>query len=288
LKVIIAITEGVNDPAFLRWVLKSLDFEEFKKKLSELPNPFNRNMLEKLKKEYSFEENEERNFQDLSRPYTLPRLIMYDKNMTTIIFVYISKGSTRTDSIKEILSSNIPIANENNEFINESNKFAYIFFTDADNSYSLTEKKVKAEITNYFSCQEDDLKSNKAGDILNLNNELVSYYIFPIENSVGALEDVVLPIMVENKKDIFDKVNSFVNTNYPPKRSNEDAVAYHIKKQKANIGVAGQLFKDTVGSSNYSIIANPDTGLIRKENIEENEIGSKVKEIFKTLLEQLT
>jgi hypothetical protein len=287
LKIIIAITEGVNDPAFLRWILKSLEFEEFKKKLSDLPEPFNKNMLEKLKKEYSFEESDERVFLELSRPNTLPRLIMHDRNKSTFIFIYISKGSTRTDRIKEIISSNIPSANENNEFITESHKFAYIFFSDADKSYSATEEKLKKEISNYFSIQENVIKQSKAGEVTEINKELITYYIFPKESSVGALEDAVLPIMVNNNPQLFTNINSFIGINYPQKGVNEEEVAYEIRKKKANIGIAGQLFKDTVGSAIYSIIANPDTKLIKKEDIEKSDIGKKVKVVFNKILIQM-
>lgn len=287
MKVIIAITEGVNDPAFLRWILKSLEFEEFKKKLSDLPEPFNKNMLEKLKKEYSFEENEERVFLELSRPNTLPRLIMHNKDKSTFVFIYISKGSTRIDRIKEIISSNIPSANENNEFITENHKFAYIFFSDADQSYSTTEEKIKKEISNYFSIQEDILKKSKANEVTEVNKELITYYIFPKENSVGALEDAVLPIMKSNKLELFSNIGQFVEINYPQKGPDEKDVAYEIRKKKANIGIAGQLFKDTVGAGIYSIIANPDTELIKKEDIEKSEIGKNVKEVFNKILTQM-
>lgn len=289
MKVVIVITEGVHDPAYLRWILKSLELKEFKGKLSELPEPFSSNMKNRLKEEYNFAESDERNFQELSRPYTLPRLIMINEDKSVLFFIYISRGESRNDLIKNIIKLNVPKPNEDNELepTIADLEYGFAFFVDADKDYGKTELKLKSSIKDYFSLEEHTTSTMEAVSVLLLSDNIISYYIFPDKETNGAMEDIVLPMMQIKNEKFFENINLFVEENFTSKQKKDIDIPFEIKKKKAKIGVAGQLFKETVGSANYSIIMNKELGLITQDKIEQNDPSKKIKIMFEEILKKI-
>lgn len=288
MKIITVFTEGVHDPAYLRWILKSLHFKEFDRKFSDLPEPIASHIKVRIKSEldYSIDAN---NISALSRPISLPRLIMLDESNETIIMIYISKGGTRTDVIKDIIENGIPARNENNDF-SMPHSFGYIFFNDADSNYSSTLNKLQTEMKDYFIDDSDKIDGLESGQIIEISKGSISFYLFPEKNKIGALEDIVLPLMIKDNEPFFNPINNFIESNFPMIKENptpKEKTSYEIKKKKAKIGTAGQLFKETAGMANYAIIMQKKINLISENKINEDRISQNIKQLFEDMIKNL-
>lgn len=268
--IISVLCEGSHDTAFLSKILKSIGFNSNDgSKLSEYPDPYNQLLVNEAKKS----DVQSLNLQELKN-VMLPNTTLKYKN--NYLFLYAVGGDSRKDRRQKLLievNSFIAKSKDEYEILPKETKLTVLYFLDADNKGK--DKRLDEVYNEVKEVIEDFTKENP---ITLFNDKLTigSFIFTELEKDTGKLEDIILPIMIEDNAEIFDNSKLFIEDHFDSKRVKKN----NFNQGKSIISIAGQLQKS--GSSNIVCIGQTD--YLSLEKILKNEQCSEISEFFKQFL----
>ena len=297
MRIVFVLCEGPHDVAFLSRILSSVGYSNYKEKLNNFPYPLN-DWLVAMTKNLTIEEfRVNRVYDELNM--VLPRGAMMSEDRDKMILLYSLNGDQRKKERKRIIdvvSSWTSLPEDDKEFsvseqiADNGNTYGLVVFNDADDlGIEARLKEIKDEMKSAFPFA-DSITSN--GKIACVDDKVkVSAYVFAEDGTeYGTLENILLPLMKQGEKQIFDDADSFLEKHKDESRlkplvfcKNDSGVIvedrdkankyYHIKSL---IGVVGQL--QFSGSSNVVCIEKAD--YINLDKIAASTICQDILRIF--------
>ncbi|MDD5754695.1 MAG: hypothetical protein PHN45_08100 [Methylococcales bacterium] len=238
--------EGAHDVAFVQQVLKlCLGFKKVEWKFSEYPTPFD--LLFKT----SVQNHAAQNLSlDMTHKFFLPDCVFQQEEH--LILVFNTGGSSQTDKVKFLLKEFLPLLANSTIFSYDSTDVVtqakYLFLYDADCiGTTASFNKIKQD----FSSIDDEptwnfndltsLKENPFGAISNDYDKAAYIWGENIQN--GTLEDILLPMLENDEKDLIEKSSNFVDSAFTWKIEDtklKHRIAEIADRKKAIITCAGQ------------------------------------------------
>jgi len=268
-RVILILTEGDHDAAFIYRILKSKEFKTVSYKIKDFPAPLDRLFTTDINQvsisDIKLEEAKTR---------FLPKYAMEQDN--NMILLYSIGGESKSESRIKLINvfKELNNAEEDEIQADDTFKFSALYFLDADeHGTQLRLNSINTELRQIFDGQVTLAQSEA---IVDLNGTKIGVYVFKEEDTdQGKLEDVLLPLMRDGNIDIFDKAEAFLSihadTNLFKERLKYSASGALTKvndmkycAKKSLIGVVGQLQKS--GKSNTVCISDSDFLTIEKIN----------------------
>ncbi|MFI1743986.1 DUF3226 domain-containing protein [Thalassobellus sediminis] len=244
--IILALCEGPHDVAFLHKILKTSSFKTAQNtKLGEYPTPMNQFIVEEVKKSNV----NDLNIQTVRRTLLPGSVLKRDDNF---VFLYALGGDSKKDTRQSILSKIVSFLPKEGkiEILPKDTTLNLLYFFDADDKG--TENRLK-EVQNEVKEIINDLEFLDDAILAKYREMLLGCYIFSnVESQNGKLEDLLIPIMLENNEEIFENAKQYFDTHYEEKRGKKKGADL----KKAIIGISGQLQKS--GSTNTVIISQSD------------------------------
>lgn len=260
-RIIILLTEGDHDAAFLYRILKANGFSKFSSAIKDFPNPLN-NLLASDVLNISIPEESLQS----ARTRFLPSNVMtYGDNM---LLVYALQGESRRDKRIKLIDAfnmlNDPDPNAIQAMTNST--VAVLYFLDADDKGVQTRlAEINHEMTMIFADTPFEALSENSS-VTTIMDVVIGAHIFTEDDmDTGKLEDVLLPMMEAGNEEIFKEAYHFLSIHEDTSlykgnvEYNEDASVkkvfgekYHYKKSL--IGTIGQLQKS--GKSNTVCISD--------------------------------
>jgi hypothetical protein len=281
MKTTLIFCEGPHDVSFVQKTLKYFwEFEKVEWNFSEYPAPFNLFFKNNIEKYASQDLN-----LDMAHKFFLPDRVMIKG--AQVVMVFNLGGKDRIDKVKTLISGLNPLLKNSSVFPQGAMFIAsdlhYLFLFDADDKGAESIRdKIKQELSAI-----DDLNWLTGTWITEPLNNFAAHignkaiYIWGNDIGYGTIEDIILPIVETNNKELFQKVSEFINSNFRWDVTNENkkkSVAETAKMKKAIITSAGQRKKP--GSSMAVVI--DQSGLIERDTFISNE---NVKKFAKFLSE---
>lgn len=259
--IIILLTEGDHDAAFLYRILKANGFAKYSNVIKNFPPPLNELLLEDILNVSIPEVNLQS-----ARTRFLPSNVVTEGINT--ILIYALQGESRTDNRVKLIDAFNSFNTKNTRQIQvlKDTTISMLYFLDADNlGINARIKQINDELTVAFPGVEFDKITDNAS-LKMVDDILIGAYIFTESGKeTGKLEDILIPMMEDGNEDIFKEAKVFLSihesTNlYKGKvELNEDKSIkkvfgdrYHPKKSL--IGTIGQLHKS--GKSNTVCISD--------------------------------
>lgn len=245
-QLIAVLCEGPHDVAFINKILKTIGFKSNEAtKIGGFPKPMN----DFLKTEVEKSDIESLNIQEVKQAL-LPSNTLYRDD--SFLFLYSMGGDSKILSkaqpmLNKFISLSLKEEGGYDEALPKDTQLAMVFFLDADN------KGVKARIDELNKEIEKNIgvKPFENSPFFEYSNVKLGVFVFTgSDNNTGKLEDILIPLMIENNEKIFNDAETYLNTNYDNKR-----VIYY-DKTKSQIGVVGQL--QNSGGSNAVCISKTD------------------------------
>jgi hypothetical protein len=259
--IIILLTEGDHDAAFLYRILKANGFTKFSNVIRKFPPPLN----ELLSADVLNVSIPEVNIQSARTRFLPSNVVTEGEN---ILLIYAIQGDSRGDIRTKLIDAFNSFNTKNPQQIQVSKDttVSVLYFLDADDKgidARLTE--INNELTAAFAGVEFE-KFTANASLKTVDDILIGAYIFvKAGEQTGKLEDILLPMMEAGNEDIFKVANSFLSIHESTKlykdkiELNEDKSIkkvfgdkYHPKKSL--IGTIGQLHKS--GKSNTVCISD--------------------------------
>jgi len=282
--IIILLTEGDHDAAFLYRILKANGFTKFSKVIGEFPPPLN-NLLSADILNVSIPEV---NIQSARTRFLPSNVVTKGEN---ILLIYAIQGDSRGDIRTKLIDAFNSFNTKNPQQIQvlKDTTVSVLYFLDADNKgidARLTE--INNELTTAFTGVEFE-KFTANASLITVDDILIGAYIFiKAGQQTGKLEDILLPMMEAGNEDIFNVANSFLSIHERTKlykdnlELNEDKSIkkifgdkYHPKKSL--IGTIGQLHKS--GKSNTVCIS--DANYLNDEKLKASEVCNEIIEFIR-------
>ncbi len=273
--IIILLSEGDHDAAFLYRILKANGFIKFSKVIGEFPPPLNNLLLADILNVSIPEVNIQS-----ARTRFLPSNVVTEGE--NILLIYAIQGDSRGDIRTKLIDAFNSFNTKNPQQIQvlKDTTVSILYFLDSDNKgidARLTE--INNELTTAFTGVEFEKFTTNAS-LKTVDDILIGAYIFvKAGEQTGKLEDILLPMMEAGNEDIFKVANNFLaiheSTNlYKDKvELNEDKSIkkvfgdkYHPKKSL--IGTIGQLHKS--GKSNTVCIS--DANYLNDEKLKASDV----------------
>lgn len=282
-QIIIALCEGPHDVAFLNKTLKTVGFKSNEKtSLEEYPFPMNSLLIQEATKS----DVEALNIQTV-RQSLLPSNAL--KRGDIYIFLYIIGGDSKSDLRKQFIEKLVSFIRKPGEIrkgrIDDNVSLGVVYFFDADDKGVVVRiAEVKKEINEVIDEIPDESFTENSSIVLKEGLKIGSYIFSGNDNNTGKLEDILLPIMIENNEDIFNSANEFLEKHYDEdrlfpmkiewteneviteKRSTKAGDKFKYNKSKSLIGTVGQLQHS--GGANTVCIGFTD--YLRLEKIQAN------------------
>lgn len=282
--IIILLTEGDHDAAFLYRILKANEFTKFSKVIKDFPPPLN----ELLAADVLNVSIPEVNIQSARTRFLPNNVVTKGEN---ILLIYAIQGDSRGDIRTKLIDTFNSINTKNPQQIQVSKDttVSVLYFLDADDKgidTRLTE--INHELTAAFVGVEFENFTENAS-LKTVDDILIGAYIFVKEGEqTGKLEDILLPMMEAGNEDIFKVAKGFLSIHestelYKDKvELNEDKT---IKKvfgdkyypKKSLIGTIGQLHKS--GKSNTVCIS--DANYLNEEKLKTSVVCNKIVEFIR-------
>lgn len=277
--IIIILTEGDHDAAFLYRILKANGFAKFSKIIGKFPPPLN----DLLSKDILNVSIPEVNIQS-ARTRFLPKNVVTEGE--NIFLIYAIQGDSRGDIRTKLIAAfnNFNTKDPQEIQVIKDTTVSVLYFLDADNKgidARLTE--INNELTAAFAGVVFE-KFTANGSLKTVDDILIGVYIFvKAGEQTGKLEDILLPMMEAGNENIFQLANSFLSIHkdtilYKDNiELNEDnsikkvfGDKYHPKKSL--IGTIGQLHKS--GKSNTVCIS--DANYLNDEKLKASEVCNEI------------
>ncbi|MCT4615104.1 MAG: hypothetical protein N4A49_09560 [Marinifilaceae bacterium] len=259
--------EGKHDAAILTRLLRLNGYSEFKDKaISEFPTKLKGYFESKIK---GFIYEDETNI--FQKPQ-LPNHICKSKDGINWFVFYEMGGDSKKKFVLDIIKE---LKNETNDFTNEE-KFdtdspvSLAFFFDADDDILKRKKSFIADYSTLLTGFTRSIETTKSREAVIVGKDgfsRIGLYIYGGNDSTGTLEDIIIPIMQEGKKEMFKDANDYID-----KYMSDTAKKSRSKKGKALIGVIGQ--PKHYGKSNQVIIS--DTKFITKDKLSKNSVFKSI------------
>lgn len=277
--IIILLTEGDHDAAFLYRILKANGFTKFSKVIGEFPPPLN-NFLSADILNVSIPEV---NIQNARTRFLPTNVVTEGQNM---LLIYAIQGDSRGDIRTKLIDSFNSFNTQNPKQIQvlKDTTVSVLYFLDADNK-GIDERlrEINNELTTAFTGVQFEKFTTNA-TLKKVDDILIGAYIFvEAGKQTGKLEDILLPMMEVGNEDIFKVANNFLSIHKSTAlykdniELNEDKSIkkvfgdkYHHKKSL--IGTIGQLHKS--GKSNTVCIS--DANYLNDEKLKASEVCNDI------------
>lgn len=259
--IIILLTEGDHDAAFLYRILKANGFRKYSALIRDFPKPLDGLLASDILNVSVPDES----IQNARTRFLPSSVVTSGDNM---LFIYAMQGDSRADKRKKLIDAfnTLNTRNSNEIQVMEDTTVAALYFLDADDKgvqARLTE--ITAELTDVFvGVQFDPFTENSS--VRTIDDVLVGAYIF-VEAGLdtGRLEDVLLPLMEDGNVDVFNEAANFLSIHegtalYKGQvQYNGDATIKRVfgdkySSKKSLLGTIGQLHKS--GKSNTVCISD--------------------------------
>jgi hypothetical protein len=273
--IIILLTEGDHDAAFLYRILKANGFTKYSKKIKEFDSP----LKELLATDILNVSIPEVNIQN-ARTRFLPNNVVTEGE--NILLIYAIQGDSRGDIRTKLIDAfnNFNTKNPQQIQVSKDTTVSVLYFLDAD-SKGIDARliEINNELTVAFAGIEFE-KFTANASLKIVDDILIGAYIFvKAGEQTGKLEDILLPMMEAGNEDIFKVANNFLSIHESSNlykdevELNEDKSIkkvfgdkYHPKKSL--IGTIGQLHKS--GKSNTVCIS--DANYLNDEKLKASEV----------------
>lgn len=261
--IIILLTEGDHDAAFIYRILKANGFPKFSKKIKDFPPPLN----ELFAKDILNVSIEEVNIQQAKSRFLPTNIMQKDKNL---ILIYTIGGDSKSEiRIKLISVFSDLLSNDKDQIqVIKDSEISFLYFFDSDNKgVSKRLNEINAELKVVYK-SVFSLGFTKNTEIIEINEIKFGAYIFTEKGKdVGKLEDVLVPLMEKDNEDIFKAADNYLsihgNTNlfknkiqYRADKSIHKVYDDVFHYKKSLIGTVGQLQKS--GKSNTVCISDAE------------------------------
>lgn len=250
--------EGPHDSAFLKMILgKVMGYTIRDLKFSEMPSPFH-HLFETSVRTHAAQDMS----LGMAHKFFLPDTVFCKENR--FIFLFNSGGQDQYLKIQTLLSKFLPLYQQAKTFARDADQpvaqsVAYLFSYDADHEgIDQTAAKLKAGLE---SIDDTDFlagswqKSNHSDFARTMNDKAI--FVWANSAGTGTLEDILLPLFLQNDNQIMQKAEAAMTEMFEWKRdhpSKKRAVAESAKFQKAVLTTAGQ--RKTPGSSLNVVLAH--------------------------------
>lgn len=244
IKSLLIFCEGAHDVAFVQQVLKlCLGFKKVKWKFSEYPTPFN-SLFKTSVQNHAAQDLS----LDMANKFFLPDYVFQQEEH--LILVFNTGGSSQTEKVKFLLKEFLPLLANSTTFSYDSadvvTQAKYLFLYDADCiGTTASFNKIKQDFSSIDdepSWNFNDLTSLKENPFGAISNDKAAY-IWGGNIKNGTLEDILLPMLENDKKDLVEKSSNFVDGTFTWKMKDpkpEHQIAEIAKRKKAIITCAGQ------------------------------------------------
>jgi Trp operon repressor len=265
--IIITLSEGQDDIAFLSRILYVKGFEKYDKKLNDFIVPFNGLFSRKLA------EKEINSFGFVSPGYLVPSVVLIKEE--TYIFLHNLGGdnNSRGTEIKTIIQMYEGLKSDDDDFSSYDFEYRFLFFFDAD------ERGVEDRENSVSELLEKELKHNEIKNNYGL-------YIFHKDGN-GTLEDLLMELMKKGNESEFENAQEYIEKN---KFDDEERCKEYVcsntderhkggskfYEKKSIISVAGQL--QFSAKSNSVIIEKSD--YIQKDDLVTNQKCKEIADMF--------
>jgi hypothetical protein len=271
-ELITVFCEGSHDIAFIYRIFKSLGYETNDGcKIGDFPMPFNGLIQQEAEKSNV----ENLNLQEIRRGFLPARTL---KRGNKFIFLYSIGSDTKQVPRQEMLKklfSFIPAEGEIS-VLPEGTKLSGIYLFDADDKGVTARLDYVNKEINAIIETEEIINFTENGTYQTANEIKFGTYIFTgVDNNTGALEDILIPLMVADNEAIFESADSFLSTYFDDARlfpfkikvdSSTNAITedrstlkkdkYKFDSKKSIVGVVGQL--QCSGKANTVCISDSD------------------------------
>lgn len=278
--ILIALTEGDHDSAFLSRILKANDFNSYGNIIKNFPIPLN----EFLKTDILQISIDEVRVEEARRTRFLPSYVL--ENESCLILIYSvggeSKEKIRIELLKTLSVFNDPDPDAIQTF--EDTNISVLYFFDADEigikkrCYQVKDELEKAFNSSLVPKVIENARGYQIGEIA------IGAYIFADPNSgTGKLEDILIPLMRTDNEDIFKEAETFLSIHektslfkgkllYDEKGGIHKVNNQKFDLKKSLIGTIGQLQKS--GKSNTVCISDAD--YLNKTKIEKDSTCQEI------------
>ena len=271
-KALLVFCEGSHDIAFVQQVLKlCLGFHFVKWKFSEYPSPFN-SLFKKSVQDHAAGDLS----LDMAHKFFLPDNVLQKSEHLVLLFN--SGGSSQTEKVKLLLKGFLSLLDQSTVFPDNSTAIVtqakYLFVYDADhNGTAQLFKEIKE---NFESIDEQPTWSFNNLIVLSHNHFAAiaddkAAYIWGENILTGTLEDILLPMVENDQKEIIEKASNFIDSSFEWKTSSTDKqqqIAEISKRKKSIITCVGQ--RNNSGYSLSVIIKNETKKLIKDDTFLQN------------------
>jgi hypothetical protein len=261
--IIITLTEGDHDSAFLARILKANDFNSYKSLIKDFPLPLN----EFLKMDILKISIDEVRVEEARRTRFLPSYVLETKDCLVLIY---SVGGDTKDAIR------IELFNVLDAFFDPDptaiqpfpdTKFSVLYFLDADEmGIKARCDQIKGELEKCFGpvSTPEEIGNAQSYDIHQLT--FGAFIFSDPESGTGKLEDILIPIMKTDNEDVFGEAEKFLSIHeetkiFKGRVSYKDGKIHKVNGQrfdlkKSLVGTIGQL--QNSGKSNTVCISDGD------------------------------
>lgn len=285
--IIIILSEGDHDAAFLYRILKANGFKKYSKVIKDFPKPLDNLFASDILNISVPDESIQS-----ARTRFLPSSVVTSGE--NILLTYAIHGDSRGDKrIKLIDTFNtLNTKNANEIQAMEDTNIAALYFLDADNKgVDVRLAEINTELSEIFQ-GVTFLPFTVNATVQFIGNVMVGIYIFvETGKDTGKLEDVLLPMMEAENKDVFLEAKKFLSIHENTKlfkgkvRYNADSEIIKVFEDKYDIkksliGTIGQLQKS--GKSNTVCIS--DANYLNDDKLKSdttcNEILAFIKKVM--------
>lgn len=264
--IVFVLCEGPHDVAFLYRILKAIGFETYSEKIKNFPAPLNDFISQSVQRiaveEMKLEEIRQR---------PIPSEVLIYRNQT-LFLMYSVHGDSKKPIREEIIKSITAFIPTDPDELNplEGLHLALLYFFDADNvGVSARLSEVKTELHEFLGRTPGDETFMDNGSVHIIDTITYGAYIFAGGEGKGKLEDILLPLMIEENEEIFEKAVQYLelkDNNRLKKLKIAERDGLFVESRtgeklkfdlaKSEICIAGQL--QNSGKSNVVIIKDCD------------------------------
>lgn len=281
--IIILLTEGDHDAAFIYRILKANGFTKFSRVIKDFPNPLN-SLLASDVLNISIPDESVQN----ARTRFLPNNVVTSED--NMLLIYAIQGDSRGDKRIKLIDALNALNTKNTDEIQAMKGItvAVLYFLDADDKgVNVRLAEINTELATIFGATFTPLVNN--GTVQTVGNISVGAYIFAeAGKDTGKLEDILLPMMETGNEDIFREARQFLSIHegtslfrgkveYNGDKTIKKVFGEKYHPKKSLIGTIGQLQKS--GKSNTVCIS--DANYINDSKLTTDSICNAILEFIK-------
>ena len=267
------VRDHTHDVAFCRLMFKyCFDISQISWKFSEYPAPFNDLFKTSMEKHAAKDMS-----LDMEHKFFLPDKTLYNENRKLLVLLFNTGGKNKTDNPKIFLRNFLPLLEQSKIFRGDAKKIVnncnYLFLYDRDHKepssvFSWCKNKF-SQIGDDIFISEDFITDDRNNLAASCMEKTVGVYVFSKSDSLGTLEDILLPMFESAQSELVSKAKKIIDSAFAWKTEQDNAenrIAEIARRKKAIITTMGQ--REKPGSSMNVVV---DQGkLISKEIFTQN------------------